>query len=146
MVNGNRKNFSASLGSREAQAGTAVRYNSTAVRDVLANVKKKNGVLVSFQRRDLCLPPSLFLSPSLHLSVMRMLCVWILTSTILFQNLENTMITSSSRPISWYLSKRNESNMSRGYLHAHVHWGIFNIYDYISKGLEIAYMPSSRSC
>lgn len=42
MVNGNMKNFSASLGSREEQTGTAVHCNSTAVRDVLANVKKKN--------------------------------------------------------------------------------------------------------
>jgi hypothetical protein len=77
--------------------------------------------------------------------------VCVLISTIILkaimkapQKLEDTAIPFSSCPTSGCLSKGNESSTSKGYVDSHVHHGIFNIYVYISKGLEIASMPSSK--
>lgn len=69
MVNGNMKNFSALLGSREVQTGTAVHCNSTAVRDVLANVKKKNDECWRGSREGISVFHPLFSSPLPYISL-----------------------------------------------------------------------------
>lgn len=86
MVNGNMKNFSPSLGNREVQIKIAVYCHSTTIRYPLAKIKKKMSVGEDIKRWDLCLLPSFLLSPSLHLSVMWVLCMWILISIIILIN------------------------------------------------------------
>lgn len=151
MVNGNMKNFSPSLGNREVQIKIAVYCHSTTIRYPLAKIKKKNecwrrhkemGSLSSPLFSPLPFPPSFCDVGVVYVDINQHNHFDKQYEGI--SNLENTTITFSSSPTSGYLSKGNESNMSKGYLHSHVHHGTFNIYVYISKSLEIAYMPSSK--